>query len=599
MKKRSIYAVALFGLLGLTVAGCGDKTDEYPWQVVDKSEGTGSGEDGGNSGAPTIETLEATLMSGLREIQSFDNHKYQYQRTNSIDVFAGYTTVSQNQFTFGGALPSTYSTQALQNYYNGIMDKTVFNNIHDAYFYAEELGKPEWKALAMIAYDLLMSQFADFYGPMPFDDYRNLKENPPITYVSVEEIYDRCFTELKEAAEILNERKPSAEELAKVEGRTAGELASDITNGNYLMWVKLANSLRLRLAMNIIKVDPVRAQQEAEAAINAEGGVFDCGPNGEVTDPDFDYQWYNYQSGAQHPLYFICWQWYDSRLSASFENICKRLRSPMLGILFAKNYAAITNNSGNPSGYSANQDWVGIRQGSAMINKSNLQSGYGPFSMFNQVNYPRTLMHVSEVLFARAEARLRGWNVGGTAEEWYNKGIRRAMLGHAQYGITEADITTYMNQTDFEWVDYVDPYNEINNIDGRVEIGVKWNDDDSDELKLEKIITQRWIAIFPQSPEAWTTFRRTGYPRLFPVDPGMNNWDDDINCEVQIRRIPYYDKSASAQADLTNAANILAGESSEVGSTNNSPMTRIWWDINTDEIDMTTEEGRVIPHNFN
>ena len=173
------------------------------------------------------------------------------------------------------------------------------------------------------------------------------------------------------------------------------------------------------------------------------------------------------------------------------------------------------------------------------------------------------------------------------------------MLGHAQYGITEADITTYMNQTDFEWVDYVDPYNEINNIDGRVEIGVKWSDDDSDELKLEKIITQRWIAIFPQSPEAWTTFRRTGYPRLFPVDPGMNNWDDDINCEVQIRRIPYYDKSASAQADLTNAANILAGESSEVGSTNNSPMTRIWWDINTDEIDMTTEEGRVIPHNFN
>ena len=76
----------------------------------------------------------------------------------------------------------------------------------------------------------------------------------------------------------------------------------------------------------------------------------------------------------------------------------------------------------------------------------------------------------------------------------------------------------------------------------------------------------------------------------------MNQWTDDINTEVQIRRIPYYDKNSSAQADLDAAAAILAGESSSVGeSGNNSPMTRIWWDIDTDEIDA---EGRVVPHNF-
>lgn len=597
MKRNNIYAIALLGLMGLAATGCGDKLDEYPWQVVDKGLGN-AGSDGDTEGIPTIETIEQTLMTGLREIQSFSNppHKYQYQRSTSIDVFAGYMTVVKNIFTFGGAYNTTYSMNAWQNYYNGIMDKTVFASIHDAYFYAEELGKPEWKALAQIAYCLIMSQMADFYGPMPFDDYRNLKENPPITYVSVQEIYNRCFEELKEAADILNERKPSESELEKVEGPNGG-----ITNYKYQQWVKLANSLRLRLAMNIIKVDPARAQTEAEAAVNEVGGVFECGPNGEVTDNDFIYVYLTNDDSWVHPLQTLCYSWNDTRLGASLENIMKRLRNPLLGLWFSRNTNPITNSAGNPSGYSANQDYVGVRQGSSMVNTINDTQYYGPFSKFNVPKYPPTLMHVTEVLFARAEGALRGWNMCGTAQEWYERGIRRSLLApeHTALGITEQDVTDYMDQEDFEWVDYVDPYNEINNIDGRVEICVKWNEDETNEQKLEKIITQRYIAIFPQSPEAWTTFRRTGYPRLFPVDPEMNTWSDDINCEVQIRRIPYYDKSASAQADLNAAAAILAGESNSVGeSGNNSPMTRIWWDIDTDEFDYTTEEERVIPHNF-
>ena len=402
MKRNNIYAIALLGLVGLTATSCGDKLDEYPWQVVDKGLGN-AGSDGDTEGIPTIETIEATMMTGLGEIHSFIVHKYQYQRTNSIDVFAGYTTVVKNIFTFGGAYTTTYSNNAWMNYYSAIMDKAVFASIHDAYFYAEELGKPEWKAIAMIVYNMIMAEYADFYGPMPYDDYRNLKENPPITYVSVEEIYNRCFEELKEAADILNERKPSATELAKVEGNTSGTLASDITNGDYLQWVKLANSLRLRLAMNIIKVDPARAQTEAEAAVNEVGGVFDCGPNGEVTDQDFRYMAKEYQSGYQHPLYQICYSWNDTRLGASLENIMKRLRNPLLDALWSRNTNAITNSAGNPSGYSANQDYVGVRQGSSMVNTINDTQYYGPFSKFKIPQYPATLMHVTEVLFARAE----------------------------------------------------------------------------------------------------------------------------------------------------------------------------------------------------
>ena len=73
-------------------------------------------------------------MAGLCEMNSFAVHKYQYQRSFSIEVFAGYTTVVKNMFTFGGAYTTTYSNNAWMNFYNAIVDKTVFAAIHDAYF---------------------------------------------------------------------------------------------------------------------------------------------------------------------------------------------------------------------------------------------------------------------------------------------------------------------------------------------------------------------------------------------------------------------------------------------------------------------------------
>ncbi|WP_289290074.1 SusD/RagB family nutrient-binding outer membrane lipoprotein, partial [Muribaculum intestinale] len=75
------------------------------------------------------------------------------------------------------------------------------------------------------------------------------------------------------------------------------------------------------------------------------------------------------------------------------------------------------------------------------------------------------------------------------------------------------------------------------NTKGRVSIGVKWNEADDDETKLEKIITQKYIGNFPMSAEAWTTFRRTGYPRLFPVY--LNPMYPDVDYELQIRRMTF------------------------------------------------------------
>ena len=65
--------------------------------------------------------------------------------------------------------------------------------------------------------------------------------------------------------------------------------------------------------------------------------------------------------------------------------------------------------------------------------------------------------------------------------------------------------------------DFIDTQDSENNIPARCRVSPKWNPADDKEIKLEKIITQKWIALFPEGCEAWAEQRRTGYPRLYPV----------------------------------------------------------------------------------
>ena len=57
------------------------------------------------------------------------------------------------------------------------------------------------------------------------------------------------------------------------------------------------------------------------------------------------------------------------------------------------------------------------------------------------------------------------------------------------------------------------------------------------EEQLEKIITQKWIACWPEGMEAWTEQRRTGYPKLFKVQ--TNNSNGTIDTDIMIRRLPF------------------------------------------------------------
>ena len=78
--------------------------------------------------------------------------------------------------------------------------------------------------------------------------------------------------------------------------------------------------------------------------------------------------------------------------------------------------------------------------------------------------------------------------------------------------------------------------------------------------------------MFPDGQEAWSEFRRTGYPKVFPVV--VNNSGSEINTATQIRRIKYpLDETQSNGIEyekVVNNPDMLNGP--DTGG------TKLWWD---------------------
>lgn len=582
--KKIIYSIGFIAGSLLSTGmfiSCGDQfQEEYPWMIGKQEDMDNSNEAG--AGATDITVLEKELRGAIPFMINYSHepngswapHKYQYYRANSIDNYAGYWTTSKGTFTFGGPLPTLYTYP--NDYLGGPMDNQIFTQSVNAIFHATELGKPEWRAVGLIIQAYSAHEIVDFYGAAPFTDWRNVNRIPPLTYEKGADIYDIIFKDLDEAITILKERQPSKAELEKIEDPN-----KTISYGDWRRWVKFANSIKLRMAMNIVKYDVGKAQQKAEEAVADEIGVL-------TLNDDKDIAYYP-TSEISCCLWRICNEWHDLRLGASLENILKHFGNPLLTRWFDTNAYPIKDKN---SGVAAPIDVYGMRPGINMRNNNTTgkdKGGYGPFATltdeFKYMHQP--FFKRTECLLLRAEGALRGWNMGGTAKDFYEAGIRLAL---EENGVTDQNtINEYINRTEVKDVDYKDPLNEIHNIKGRVKVDVKWNDADSDELKLEKIITQKYIANFPMSAEAWTTFRRTGYPRLFPVF--LNNMPG-VDTELQLRRIPLVETSNNT-LEIASLVEALGGP--------NNGGTRVFWDVPTEQRGETSEDNDyqiVIPVNF-
>ena len=494
-------------------------------------------------------------------------HAYQRQYSLGPDLYAQYFTVPHKDFMYG-TLTSTYNVSSEFN--NGPLGAYTMakNAIMPLLHHPMIDSIPEMKAINLLYYCVTAQEQADLSGPYTyFEDKQNSEE--PYEYNDAKSIYYSIVENLDTIVACLNnyETRPDwyKEQIVNLMDAfcvTNRGMESDKSMKSY---IKLANSLKLRMAMHIVKAEPGTAQKWAEEAV--AGGVVENAYEQQGIFP--------FISGFTHPLAEIANAWNDLRLCASFESLMMSLNHPYTKYLFKPNAYEITNGRTGEiteTGTRICGIRAGVLVGDSQIPALNKRLGYSTFGTTEIATAPLYFIKWAEVDFLRAEGALRGWNMGGTAQFFYERGIRNAYIEDPAAG---SPYLSYVNEYMAleEPVQYCneDPIGDGEPWTSVTTIGVKWNDSDDNETKLEKIITQKYLALFPLSTEAWTELRRTGYPKLFPV---LNTDDGDGSIEQgdMIRRIPWVPTDPVA-AGMVDASGISA-----LGGADEQA-TRLWWDV--------------------
>ncbi|PWV50726.1 SusD/RagB family nutrient-binding outer membrane lipoprotein [Chitinophaga sp. S165] len=477
-------------------------------------------------GDPLVQSMLSVYVSNDVSIT-------QLQQNLMGDVFSGYMMSpspfqdNRNNITYD--LLDNWNDDAWLTAYGNVMPncKFVMDKCRGKY--------PDFYAWAQIIRVLAMHRVSDIYGPIIYTRYAIIDDDRSIDYDSQEAAYDAFFKDLDSAITTLNKYVPTS---------SSNRFKNfDLSySGDYIKWIKLANTLRLRLALRISEVSPSRAKKEGEAALNQEYGV--------LNNPDDNFT-INI-APLTHPLNVICNSWNDIRMGASMESILCGYHDPRISRYFV------------PSDM-RDSLYRGIRNGIAITSKD----AYTGCSKLALQPSRIQLCTAAEAWFLKAEAALYSWKGAGDAKDNYEKGIYTSFK---QYDLTPF-YSNYINDDSLTPKPYSDPQNPMNNISsGSPYLSkrtIKWVHNAPVHEKLERIITQKWIAMFPDGQEAWSEFRRTGYPKLFPVV--VNNSGGKIPSSTFIRRIPFIQfEYATNPVGVQRAIHTLKGE--------DNGGTRLWWD---------------------
>jgi hypothetical protein len=309
--------------------------------------------------------------------------------------------------------------------------------------------------------------------------------------------------------------------VAKINTSESGYTDDIFYKGNMGKWKKMGNSLKFRLAVTLSDVEPALAKTNAEASYSA--GLFDSHsdnlgliafPSGLFANPVFQQ---DYSSGRND---FI-----PSDVLVDYMNSTSDPRRGKWFTKIAGQYlGGVYGSSNSFSSYS--------HMTSPKLDASgNPETGDNGYMLISE-NAQGYLLDYTEIMFLRAEAAARGFNVGGTASSLYDQAITASM---SEYGISSANTTSYL---------LANPYNAAN-----------WK---------KSIGTQAWVAMFNKGFQAWNFTRRLNYPVFI-------NPNDSVVEGVPVR-MKYSD-----QEYVLNRANVTAA-AAKIGG--DKVTTKIFWDIN-------------------
>ncbi|MEO7767299.1 MAG: SusD/RagB family nutrient-binding outer membrane lipoprotein [Ferruginibacter sp.] len=184
------------------------------------------------------------------------------------------------------------------------------------------------------------------------------------------------------------------------------------------------------------------------------------------------------------------------------------------------------------------------------------------------------ILRASEMYFALAEATLSGL-ITGDANAYYKKGITAAVTETQNfYYRTKDQVAKVENILHPNWtsadVNALLLYKEMmpTEIDAFLASPITTLTGSGEE-KLEQIMNQKMVALFPNSTEGWSEWRRTGYPRVLVAAD-----EQSILHGVAYRRGHY-----PSVEKLINIANYKEAIQRMGGK--DDVLKKVWWDANT------------------
>jgi hypothetical protein len=362
---------------------------------------------------------------------------------------------------------------------------------------------PNQIAIAKIMKVYFFWRMTDRWGDLPFNEALQGEKNFTPAYDTQEDIYRGMFQLLDEADA----------------GFVDGEIINDIIYNDVSKWKKLGNTMHLLIALRLSKVDPDLGEIEFNKALNS--GIMESNDDNLVYKHLADannWNWW-YDVFEQQNRY-----WYA--VSKPLVDYMKPVGDPRLSTY------ADPNEGG---------EYVGLEYG-----LTGEEVNTGPYEKPNismlgedmrQPASPTYMVTYAQALFAQAEAAKLGWIAGGdaTAEGLYDDAIEASVRQWNNNDIT--GLAAMMAHPDVA-------YDATN--------------------ALEQIAYQRWVHLFMNGYEAWSEWRRTGFPALTPPT--------DNNGKEIPRREGYPTQEAQNNAAHYNEAVARLGGTNDLYG-------RIWWDV--------------------
>ena len=431
-------------------------------------------------------------------------------------------------------------------------------------------------AIARILKVFGVAKLTDTYGDVPYSQ-SCLPQDQAIynpKYDTQESIYKDLFKELKEAAGQLDASKDSYGSSDLIYG------------GDVAKWKKLANSLRLRLALRVRYVDEALTREQLSDLTEA----------GLMTSLSEDAYILNNTDRPAHlnPRYYRIVNY--STISESVYThmvMIDILRNDLINFdprikIYADTVKAPWKGGTSPNGYPCpDYDY----RGSPTLGMVPVEYKYpwGSNTVSEIADFWRVpvvapaVMRCSEVYFALSEAKLAGLLPAGfssTAEEYYQKGIDASinwykwfydltapqipdlMLKYVHNSAwapgaawTQADVDKYLN------------YKKITDAEvAAFKATAMYSLSGTEDEQLEKIINQKIVALYPDEFQGWCEYRRTGYPKV-PIGP-----DQAALAGVVPRREPW-----PTTEETINSASF---EEALAKYGTDSRLTKFWWDAN-------------------